>query len=770
MATTGPNSSVSPPESGSSVATAESGFRLPALDPTSILRHDVPASIVVFLVALPLSIGIAIASGAPVAAGLIAAVIGGIVGGALGGSALQVSGPAAGLTVVVAESIHQFGWRSTCFIVAAAGVLQILFGLSRIARAALAVAPVVVHAMLAGIGITIALQQVHVLLGGESSSGAWENITGLASRLGSANLPAVLLGVGVIAIMLGWNRLPERVKVVPGALVAIVVATGAAMVFSLDVQRVALDGSLFDAIMLPELPHGNWAAVVMMVLTVALITSVQSLLSAVAVDKMHTGPRTDLDREMIGLGSANVLTGMLGGLPVAGVIVRSSTNVAAGARTRASAILHGVWVLVFSVVLVSLVEQIPLAALAGLLIVIGMQLVKLAHIRLAHRTGDLLVYVVTLATVVFMNLLEGVLIGLALAFALLVWRVVRVAVTAEQIGGTDRWLVRIDGSCTFLSLPKLSTTFAEVPPGVAVTVELTVDFLDHAAYDAITDWARQHESNGGTVDFVEIGASRMAKAQDAPPSRGMGRVALDDVLGPWRVDRNGSSDGSGDNGDPLASGIAAYHRSRAHLVRSHLDELRDGQDPDSFFLTCSDSRIVPNVITHSGPGDLFTVRNVGNLVPEQGGDASVDAALVFALEKLNVRTVVVCGHSSCGAMGALHSGESAGPGIDRWLEYGQPSLARYRAGHVVGAAAESAGFGPVEQLSMVNIAVQLENLRRHPSVRRAIEERGLTVSGLFFDIASARLIEVSEEGIASIEDSAGLLAQLQRRPASMGTV
>ncbi|WP_433490439.1 SulP family inorganic anion transporter [Nocardia grenadensis] len=767
MATKIPNAHASPPGPGSSVSTAVPGFRLPSLDPASILRHDVPASIVVFLVALPLSIGIAIASGAPVAAGLIAAVIGGIVGGALGGSALQVSGPAAGLTVVVAESIHQFGWRVTCFIVAAAGVLQILFGLSRVARAALAVAPVVVHAMLAGIGITIALQQVHVLLGGESGSTAWDNITELASRLTAADGPAALLGVLVIVIMLGWNRLPERVKVVPGALVAIVVATGLSGVLSLEVKRVALDGSLFDAIGLPELPHGDWAAVVMMIFTVALITSVQSLLSAVAIDKMHTGPRTDLDREMIGLGSANVLTGLLGGLPVAGVIVRSSTNVAAGARSRASAILHGVWVLVFSVALVSLVEQIPLAALAGLLIVIGMQLVKLAHIRLAHRTGDLLVYVATLVTVVFLNLLEGVLIGLALAFALLVWRVVRVAVTAERIGGTERWLVRIDGSCTFLSLPKLSTTFGAVPPGVAVTVELTVDFLDHAAYDAITDWARQHESNGGTVDFVEIGTSRMANVQDAPPSRGMGRVALADVLGPWRLHRNGSSHGSAD-GDPLASGIAAYHRSRADLVRSHLDELRDGQDPDSFFLTCSDSRIVPNVITHSGPGDLFTVRNVGNLVPEH--DASVEAALVFALEKLSVRTVVVCGHSCCGAMGALYCGESAGPGIDRWLEYGQPSLARYRAGHPVGRAAEAAGFGPVEQLSMVNIAVQLENLRRHPSVRRAIEERGLTVAGLFFDIASARLIEVGADGIASLEDNDELLAQLQREPASMGTV
>ena len=137
-----------------------------------LLRYDLPASLVVFLVALPLSLGIAIASDAPALAGLIAAVVGGVVAGALGGSPLQVSGPAAGLTVVVAGLVAEFGWKVTCAITVAAGVLQVLFGLSRIARAALAISPVVVHAMLAGIGLTIALQQVHVLLGGESQSSA----------------------------------------------------------------------------------------------------------------------------------------------------------------------------------------------------------------------------------------------------------------------------------------------------------------------------------------------------------------------------------------------------------------------------------------------------------------------------------------------------------------------------------------------------------------------------------------------------------------------
>ncbi|MGW5451200.1 SulP family inorganic anion transporter [Nocardia sp. NPDC003979] len=710
----------------------------------NIVRHDLPASIVVFLVALPLSLGIAVASGAPVAAGLVAAVIGGIVAGSLGGSVLQVSGPAAGLTVVVAESITQFGWRTTCFIVAAAGVLQILFGLSRIARAALAVAPVVVHAMLAGIGITIALQQIHVLLGGSSHSSAWRNLVELPGQLLSVHGGGALVGAVVIAVMLGWKYVPPALRAVPGPLVAVVVGTLISFLFT-DIDRIVLDGSIFDALQLPQLPSGNWAGVAMMVLTIALIASVESLLSAVAVDKMHTGPRTDFDRELVGQGSANVLSGLAGGLPITGVIVRSSANVAAGARSRASAIMHGVWVLVFSVALVGLVEQIPMAALAGLLIVIGIQLVKIAHIRSAKRTGDLLIYLVTVLGVVFLNLLEGVLLGLGLAFALLLWRVVRVQVSAVPVGA--RWLVRIDGSCTFLALPKLSSELAKVPAGAEVTVEMTVDFLDHAAFEAIEDWQRQLESSGGRVDFVEIGSARMAGADAAPPARGFGRQVWDEFLGPWRHRASG--------GDALRAGVSAFHRSHAHVVRPHLDGLRDRQDPDSFFLTCADSRIVPNVITSSGPGDLFTVRNVGNLVPITG-DHSVEAALAFALDELAVRSVVVCGHSACGAMKAVYTGADAEGGLSSWLAHAEASLERFRAGHPVVRAAREAGFDEVDQLSMVNVAVQVETLRRHPAVRRAVEERGLVVSGLFFDIAGARVLEVTADGVRTIDGDLGV--------------
>ncbi|WP_242456291.1 bifunctional SulP family inorganic anion transporter/carbonic anhydrase [Mycolicibacterium sp. P1-18] len=682
-----------------------------------VLRYDLPASLVVFLVALPLSLGIAIASGAPALAGLIAAVVGGIVAGALGGSPLQVSGPAAGLTVVVAGLIGQFGWKVTCAITVAAGVLQVLFGLSKVARAALAISPVVVHAMLAGIGLVIALQQVHVLLGGDSQSSAWGNVTELPGQVLGAHGPGVFLGVLVIAILVGWRWVPGRLGKVPGPLVAIVAATVVAVVFRFDVERVTLDGSLLEAIALPSLPDGKWGAFAVGVLTVALIASVESLLSAVSVDRMQNGPRTNFDRELIGQGTANIASGALGGLPVTGVIVRSSTNVAAGARTRASAIMHGVWVLVFALPFAGLAEQIPMAALAGLLIVIGIQLVKRVHIETARRTGDIAVYVVTVLGVVFLNLLEGVLIGLALSIVLTVWRVVRTRIVATPAdeGEDGTWRIVIEGSCSFLSLPRLTSVLASVPPGAKVTVDLSVDFIDHAAHGAIDDWRRQHQASGGSVDIRQHGTVEMDSALDGPPVRDI----------------------------PTRTSPA-------------VERLTHAQRPDTLFITCTDSRIVPDQITGSGPGDLFTVRNVGNLVPEHQTDASTEAALAFAVEKMGVSSIVVCGHSSCGAMHALLGAKpprSEGERhMSRWLANGRGAVAAFDDGaHPVARAAAAAGFGSVDQLSMVNVARQVEALTRNPLIEEPHRRGEVEVYGMFYDVSSATVLRIDPASIDSLE-------------------
>ncbi|OZC59725.1 carbonic anhydrase [Rhodococcus sp. 06-621-2] len=719
----------------------------------SILKFDVPASLVVFLVAVPLSIGIAVASGAPVMAGLIAAVIGGILAGALGGSPLQVSGPAAGLTVVVAELVNQFGWAVTCLITVGAGAVQILLGLSRIARHALAISPVVVHAMLAGIGVTIALQQIHVLLGGESESSAVENLLAIPTSVADGQWPSILVGGVVIALMLLWPRLPGAVSKVPGALVAVVAATALSVVLDLNVERIDLPGNLIEALSLPALPEGQWAGVATGVLTIALIASVESLLSAVAVDKMHTGPRTNFDRELLGQGAANMVSGAAGGLPVTGVIVRSSTNVKAGAKSRASAILHGLWILVFSVLFISVVELVPFAALAGLLVMIGVQLIKLADIRIARKTGDIAVYAVTVLGVVALNLLEGVLIGLALAIFLVLRRVVWAHVHADEtVDGS--WRVHMQGSLSFLSLPRLTHVLSSVPSGSKVNMELAVDFLDHAVHEHLHEWVRQHELGGGTVQIEENGSASLAAAAEAPPKRGLASVR--GSLAPWSAWQLKEDSAVDDNPPalrPVLSGVAEYHRTHAEAIKPHLQGLTEFQDPDTFFLCCVDSRVMPNTITSSGPGDLFTVRNMGNMVPAQGQDTSVEASLAYGVDVLGTSSVVVCGHSGCGAMKAVLAGpDKAGDErVVEWLEHGLASLEAYRSGHPVGRAAAELGFSEGDQLAMVNVAVQLQTLTRHRVVGRASAEGKLRVTGLFFDIPTARVLQISTKDITVLD-------------------
>ncbi|MGQ0774976.1 MAG: SulP family inorganic anion transporter [Pseudonocardiales bacterium] len=721
----------------------------------TVVRHDVPASLVVFLVAVPLSLGIAVATGAPVMAGLIAAVVGGIVAGLLGGSRLQVSGPAAGLTVVVADLIVQFGWGVMCAITVAAGLLQVVFGVSRVARAALAISPAVVHAMLAGIGITIALGQLHVLLGGSAGTDSITNLVDLPAQLLDIHDPAAVVGLAVIAVLLIWPRLPRPLPHIPAPLVAVVGVTALATMFTLDVERVMLPGSLLDSLHLPDVPGGMWGGVLTGVLTVAVIASVESLLSAVAVDKMSNGGKTNFDRELIGQGAANTVSGMLGGLPVTGVIVRGSTNVAAGARTRASAVLHGGWVLLFSVLLVGLIELIPLAALAGLLVVIGVGLVKLSDVRTAHRQGELVIYLVTVAGVVFLNLLEGVLIGLGLSLLLVLRRVVWSVVHAQRVQPASEqepacWRVVVEGTLSFLSVPRLTRVLAQVPAGSHVVVELAVDFLDHAAYEHLATWQRQHEANGGTVVVDEVGPAR--RDDNGGSSRRVRMPALPRAFSPWWVWQAQRGDRDPKDQEPgalrtLLTGVQEYHRRSVPEVRPHLEQLTDGQRPRALFLTCTDSRVVPNVITSSGPGDLYTVRNIGNLVPLPGhdSDSSVAASLEYAVNHLKVPSILVCGHSGCAAMYGLLGGGTVTGSLGRWLQWGLPSLDALRAGHPVGVAAAAQGRAEVDQLSMVNVARQVEVLRTHPAVRDAVAAGRVHVAGLFLDISTARLLLLDPE-------------------------
>ncbi|WP_432080508.1 bifunctional SulP family inorganic anion transporter/carbonic anhydrase [Streptomyces sp. WAC 04229] len=736
---------------------------------------DVSAAIAVFLIALPLSLGIALATGAPLQAGLVAAAVGGIVAGRIGGCPLQVSGPAAGLTVVTADLIQQYGWRTTCAITVVAGLAQLGLGCLRVARSALAVSPAIVHGMLAGIGVTIAVAQLHIVLGGTPQSSVPDNLVALPAQLANLRPADVAVSVLTLTLLTFWPRVPGRagrlLGKLPAALIAVAGATAVAALAGLRLPKVDLPSWSSHA--LATLPDGPVLGLVAAVLTTTLVCSVQSLLGAVAVDKLVaarpglTGrvKRSNLDRELLGQGAANIVSGSLGGLPIAGVAVRSSANVAAGAVSRNSTMLHGVLVVIAALLLVPALELIPLASLAALVMAVGLKMVSLNHIRTVTRHREVLVYAVTTTGVVFLGVLEGVALGIAVAVAVALHRLTRMRITHDETEGVHH--VHVRGQLTFLAVPRLSRILHQVPHGSTAVVELDGSFMDHAAFETLQDWQKTHTAQGGSVDITgRRPGTRISEPADTDNCR----------CRPWTPWRNhqcerpptapppgtGRPDSAGATGDAadtapgaadgreLARGISAFQRNTAPLVRGELARLaREGQQPSQLFLTCADSRVVTSMITSSGPGDLFVVRNVGNFVPLPGdeGDDSVAAAIEYAVDVLKVRSITVCGHSGCGAMQTLLSAEPGGrqTPLKRWLRHGLPSLERLPEDD--GTRPRIAGRGPAdaaEQLCLANVVQQLEHLRAYESVSRALVAGDLELHGMYFHVGEAQSYLLAE--------------------------
>ncbi|MFJ5927719.1 SulP family inorganic anion transporter [Kitasatospora sp. NPDC092948] len=473
----------------------------------AVLRTDLPASITVFLVAVPLCVGVSVASGAPAELGLVTGIVGGLVAGALPGSSLQVSGPAAGMTVLVHSAVTAYGLPALGMLVLTAGLVQVVLALLRLGRWFRAVSAAVVEGMLTGIGIVLIASQGYVLLGRKANGKALSDLAGLPAAAvravdSAAGRASLAVGAGVVAVLVLWKYVPRRLALLPGPLVAVVLAAAVVRLLHLPVPTVRVDG-LLDTLQPPGVEQlalllrpEAWGTV----LAFALIASAESLFSASAVDHMHAGPRTAYNRELLAQGIGNAVAGALGALPMTAVIVRSAANVQAGARTKASRILHGVWLLLFALALPGLLHLVPLAALAGLLVHAGGKLVApRARLRLwrADRS-EALVLLATAMGIVTTNLLEGVAIGLVAALAKTAWDVTHIRLHVEQsAAGT---VVRVHGNATFVKLPTLVDRLEDVTPTGPVELDLSaLTHLDAACRQALTAWADQHRRRGVPV-------------------------------------------------------------------------------------------------------------------------------------------------------------------------------------------------------------------------------------------------------------------------------
>ncbi len=700
---------------------------------------DLGAGLTVACIAVPLSLAIALASGVAPAVGLVTAIIAGIVCAIFGGTPLQVSGPAAAMAVLIASIVQEHGIVALLFIGIGCGILQIVTGTLGLGRFVKLVPLPVIEGFTAGIGAIILIGQLPRALGlpPPAQSHVFDVITHIADLLHQTKPAAV--GVTLVTLALIY-AIPRVTKRVPSQLIAVVVATVITGLMNLDAATIGTIPRSLPMPSLPSLPSDlKLGAIIGSTFVVFALASLETLLSSSAVDRQAPNQKkSDPDQELIGQGLGNLASALFGGIPVTGVIARSGTNIQAGARTRRSAIIHSLALLIAVFAAAPLIEKIPIAALAAVLFSVAFRMLSPAVFRhlWKHSRSDGIVYAVTFVTIVFLDLLEGVQWGVVAALAIAAIRLGRTRMEFRALRLRNHYHFTLEGPLTFLSsldLDKLSQEVALLEPGRFVVFDArNVTTMDASGVEILATLVS--DARAKNLEPVLLGVSGPNRAQVAAAIADAGKVMVDDERG--LSDRIGSTNATVDA--RLRAGVERFRATARPRYSDLFQQLADGQAPHTLFITCSDSRINPNLITSTEPGELFIVRDVGNLVPPASETQASPggAAIDYAVGILGVQKIVVCGHSGCGAIKAILS-DAPLPGglrnLHAWLETTEARQA---------IRAMPQALHP-DEIAKLNALAQLDRLRAYPIVAEKIAAGELSLTAWFFDVKTGELEEWS---------------------------
>lgn len=512
------------------------------------LRNDLPSGIVVFFVAIPLCLGIALASGAPLFSGLIAGIVGGILVGALSGSQVGVSGPAAGLAVIVLAAIQDLGYETFLMAVVLAGFIQLAMGMARAGFVAYFFPSSVIKGMLAGIGVIIVLKQIPHALGHDSDPEGQlgyhqpdgeTTFTSLFSMLGDLQPGAIFISLFSLAVLIFWEAVLAKrsrlFQLIQGPLVVVALGILFQLVTARWVPALALDSShlvtvpvatdfagFLGLFTVPDWSGALQGAVWVTAVTLAVVASLETLLCVEATDKLDEQKRiTPTNRELMAQGCGNVVSGAIGGLPVTQVIVRSSANIQSGARTKLSAIVHGVLLLVFVLLLPRLLNLIPLAVLASILFVVGYKLAKPAIFRELYNAGfdQFIPFVVTIAGIVFTDLLMGIAMGTACAVFMILRRnyIGAFDFRIEDVEAPDHThhvTLRMNEEVSFLARASMVSALSAIPEGSRVVIdESRNEHMDPDVRELIEDFRSTANLRSIEVDVIAATRDGAADAQ-----------------------------------------------------------------------------------------------------------------------------------------------------------------------------------------------------------------------------------------------------------------
>ncbi|PCC68838.1 bifunctional SulP family inorganic anion transporter/carbonic anhydrase [Nannocystis exedens] len=697
------------------------------------LRADLIAGVTVACAAVPLSLAIALASGVTPGAGLVTAIVAGVVCALFGGMPLAISGPAVAMTVLTAAIVETHGISGLMLVVCVCGVLQLVTGVFRLGRFIWFVPVPVVLGLTAGIGALVVVAQLPRALGlpPPHASHIVDVVRHIGQYVGDAEASAIALSAAAAAVTL---LLPWWLPQAPAVFVAVAIPTLLAAILHLDSPTLgALPPSLL-ASQLPTFPVEGLLSLLTASLMLYALASVETLFLSAAVDPRVPVARHDPDQELIGQGLGNLAAALSGGLPISGAISRTALNVQAGARTRRAALVQSVALLATVLVLGPVLGRIPLAALAGVLVAVALRMLNprefLGLLR-ASRT-DAAICGVTFAALVLGDLLFDVRTGFGAAFAIAVVRIVQIKVAVEPADQPDTARVVLRGSITRQSSLYIEALRAEVellPARGAVIFELhEVTALDPSGAAMLARLFTDIDTRGRTIAIVGLAETHVAQLVAADPG---GRIAARMAATETDVLRLLSPDHVTRPIERLIAGAQRFQQSPGRRRRLLIERLAKAQDPHTLFISCADSRVVPTLLTSTDPGELLQVRNLGNIVPPSGDAAmpAEGAAVEYALTRLRITEIVVCGHSGCGAMTALLTRDLAAgmPSVAEWLRPAAALLARLPADATPADAA------------MANVVLQLEHLRTYPIVRERLAAGQLQLHGWYYDIGVGAL-------------------------------
>ena len=712
--------------------------------------RDGLSGLVVFLVALPLCLGIALASGAPIISGIISGIIGGILVGLLSGSHVSVAGPAAGLTAVVLVQLDQLGGNYAAFLLCIifAGLLQIGFGLLKLGFFANFIPNNVILGLLAAIGIILILSQLPYLFG--FSNFSWEQLwTGqIYSVFAAADTGAALIGVFSLLLILMWDCSPLKKYKIPSALVAVVLAAAANYFFIATQSAWAVSSShliqlpnIWQApeqlLMAPDWRYLTEPLIYTGALTLAVVASLETLLNLEAADKLDPYKRSSPpNRELWAQGIGNVVSGAVGGMPLTSVIVRSSVNANSGARSKYSSVIHGCLLLLAVLCFVPLMNLIPLSALAAILLVTGF---KLTHPKLFQQLylkgwKQFVPFMITLIAILLTDLLMGILVGLFCSAAFILYghfhKGVRIYKEHHLHGVVTR--IELPSQVTFLNRSALISALEHIHAGEQLIIDATQsESIDADIYQVIQDYQAETALKR-QVDVKLMGFKQhYQELDDAVLDIDISTAELQRQLSPSEVI------------DLLKAGNQRFvqnDRLQRDIYRQIRVTADQGQHPIAAVLGCMDSRAPTEMLFDVGIGDLFSLRIAGNIAGQK-----VLGSLEFACQAKGSKVIVVLGHTDCGAVSSACQ-----------LRLQQKPIAEVKEmphiQYVLGPLMQSVNsvysiMQPrelskafLDQVTALNVLYNIQYIQQHSEVLADMVQKGqIAIVGAIYDVQTGRV-------------------------------